>query len=80
MLNVEDWAEIRRLRCAEDLPISQIARVMGVSRNTDPASRTSYVAGEIAHCDLWFPPIELPVRCGQVRTATQLPVLTMVTG
>jgi hypothetical protein len=26
VLNVEDWAEIRRLRCAEDLPISQIAR------------------------------------------------------
>jgi transposase len=46
----------------------------------DPASRTSYVAGEIAQCDLWFPDITLPVGCGQVRTATQLPVLTMVTG
>jgi transposase len=46
----------------------------------DPASRTSYVAGEIAQCDLWFPDIRLPVECGQFRTAPQLPVLTMVTG
>jgi transposase len=46
----------------------------------DPASRTSYVAGEIAQCDLWFPPIELPVDFGQMRIAKQLPVLTMVTG
>ena len=36
--------------------------------------------GEIAQCDLWFPPIELPVGFGQTRTPTQLPVLTMVTG
>jgi transposase len=46
----------------------------------DPASRTSYVAGEIAQCDFWFPPISLPVGFGQARTAKQLPVLTMVTG
>jgi transposase len=46
----------------------------------DPASRTSYVAGEVAQCDFWFPPIELPVGFGQHRTAKQLPVLTMVTG
>lgn len=46
----------------------------------DPAGRTSYVAGEIAQCDLWFPDITLPVGYGQVRTAVQLPVLTMVTG
>jgi len=46
----------------------------------DPASRTSYAAGEIAQCDLWFPNITVPVGYGQVRTATQLPVLTMVTG
>jgi transposase len=150
-LNVEDWAEIRRLRRAEQMSISQIARVLGVSRNTvrsalasdsapkyvrmpagsavdvfeprirellqafptmpatviaervgwdrsirvlsgrvaqlrpaylppDPASRTSYVAGEIAQCDLWFPPIRLPVGFGQTRRPTQLPVLTMITG
>jgi transposase len=31
---VEDWAEIRRLRRAEGLPIKAIVRVLGVSRNT----------------------------------------------
>jgi len=46
----------------------------------DPASRTSYIAREIAQCDLWFPPIELPAGFGQVRRPAQLPVLTMVTG
>lgn len=151
MLSVEDWAEIRRLHRAEGVPIKQIARVLGVSRNTvrtalrraeppryervgqasiadeveprirellqvvptmpatviaerigwtrsmtvlkkrvaelrpvylppDPASRTAYVAGEIAQCDLWFPPITLPVGFGQSRTAKHLPVLTMVCG
>ena len=46
----------------------------------DPASRTGYVAGEIAQCDLWFPPVSIPVGFGQVRKPVQLPVLTMVTG
>ena len=148
---MEDWAEIRRLRRAEGLPIKMIARTLGVSRNTvraalasdgppgyvrrpsgsladeveprirellrvyptipatviaervgwqhsirtlsarvaelrpvylppDPASRTSYEAGEIAQCDLWFPDIELPVGFGQTRGPKLLPVLTMVTG
>ena len=151
MLCVEDWAEIRRLHRAEEMPIKVIARVMGCSKNTvkavlvsegppryvrvgsgsivdevepqirellaawptmpatviaerigwsrsirvlsgrvaelravylppDPASRTSYVAGEIAQCDFWFPDIEIPVGFGQFRTATLLPVLTMITG
>jgi transposase len=34
VLGVEDWAEIRRLRRAEGMPILAIARVVGVSRNT----------------------------------------------
>jgi transposase len=34
VLSVEDWAEIRRLHRAEQLPIKQIARVMGCSKNT----------------------------------------------
>ena len=151
MLDVENWAEIRRLHRAEGMPIREIARVLGVSRNTvraaiasagppkyerpragsvvdaaeprirellkaypgmpatviaerigwdrsirvlsgrvaelrpaylppDPASRTAYAAGEIAQCDFWFPDIALPAGFGQVRTATRLPVLTMVTG
>jgi len=149
MLSVEDWAEIRRLHVAERVPIKQIARELGISKNTvkamlaadappkyrraatgsvvdqveprirqllmdtptmpatviaerigwtrgmtvltarvrelrpvylpvDPSSRTVYVAGEIAQNDFWFPDIELPVGYGQTRTATQLPVLTMV--
>jgi transposase len=151
VLGVEDWAEIRRLRRAEGMPILAIARVMGVSRNTvkralasdgppryqrprrgsivdavdprirellrawpsmpatvvaerigwqrsirvlrdrvaelrpaylapDPASRTTYAAGELAQCDLWFPPVTVPVGFGQCRTATRLPVLVMVSG
>ena len=151
MLGVEDWAEIRRLGKAERMSISEIARVLRISRNTvrsalasdappkyerepvgsavdaveprirellkayprmpatviaerigwtrsirtlsgrvaelrpvylppDPAGRTSYVAGEVAQCDLWFPPIHLPVGFGQTRQPTRLPVLTMITG
>jgi transposase len=146
---VEDWAEIRRLHRAEQMPVRAIARAMGISRNTvraaiasdrppkyerkpagsvadaaepqirellkayptmpatviaerigwqrsirvlrgrvaelrpaylppDPASRTAYEPGEVAQCDLWFPPVMVPVGCGQVRKPAQLPVLTMV--
>jgi transposase len=46
----------------------------------DPASRTAYAAGEIAQHDFWFPDVTVPVGFGQVRTAKQLPVLTMVCG
>jgi transposase len=151
VLSVEDWAEIRRLHRAEQMPVKAIARAMGISRNTvraaiasdrppkyerkpagsvvdaveprirellkvypampatviaerigwdrgltvlkdrvrelrpaylppDPASRTAYEPGEIAQCDLWFPPVMLPVGCGQIRKPAQLPVLTMITG
>ena len=34
MLSVEDWAEIRRLHVAERMPIRQIARQLGISKNT----------------------------------------------
>jgi hypothetical protein len=34
VLSVEDWAEIRRLDRAEQMPIKEIARVMEVPRNT----------------------------------------------
>jgi transposase len=46
----------------------------------DPAGRTSYDAGDIAQCDLWFPPVTIPVGYGQTRSPIQLPVLTMVLG
>jgi transposase len=58
----------------------RIAELRPVYLPPDPASRTGYVAGEIAQCDLWFPPVTIPVEFGQVRTAPQLPVLTMITG
>jgi len=68
------WAHsIRILR-------DRVAELRPMYLPPDPASRTSYAAGEIAQCDLWFPPIEVPVGFGQIRTAKQLPVLTMVTG
>lgn len=46
----------------------------------DPASRTTYEAGELAQFDFWFPTIELPVGYGQSRTAKRLPMMTTVTG
>jgi transposase len=148
VISVEDWAEIRRLHRAEQVPIKAIARRLGVSRNAvrraigrdsppryqrlargsavdafepairelllatptmpatviaqrigwarsltvlkdrvrvlrplflppDPASRTEYVAGERMQCDLWFPPVDVPLGFGQ---AGRPPVLVMVAG
>src|SRR5215216_1378166 len=58
----------------------RVAELRPIYLPPDPASRTTYLAGEIAQCDFWFPPITLPVGFGQIRTATQLPVLTMIIG
>lgn len=148
MISVEDWAEIRRLHRAEQMPVRAIARKLGISRNTvrraiaddappkyrrapkgsivdpvepqirqlleqwpqmpttviaerigwdrgmtvlkdrvrdlrpsfrpvDPASRTVYEPGELAQCDLWFPPADVPLGFGQVGRP---PVLVMVSG
>ena len=41
MLIVEDWAEIRRLWKSEGVSISEIARVVGCSRNTVKAALAS---------------------------------------
>jgi transposase len=41
VLNVEDWAEIRRLHRSEGQPIKVIARVMGISKNTVKAALAS---------------------------------------
>ena len=38
MLHLEDWAEIRRLRRAERMPIKAIARALGISKNTVKAA------------------------------------------
>lgn len=43
----------------------------------DPASRTTYAAGELAQCDLWFPPVDVPLGFGQVGRP---PVLVIVSG
>ncbi|MCO6000356.1 IS21 family transposase [Actinoallomurus rhizosphaericola] len=43
----------------------------------DPASRTSYQPGELAQCDLWFPPVDVPLGFGQTGRP---PVLVMVAG
>ncbi|CAM4516627.1 IS21 family transposase [Nocardia ninae] len=43
----------------------------------DPASRTEYQTGELAQCDLWFPPADIPLGFGHVGRP---PVLVMVSG
>ena len=43
----------------------------------DPCQRTEYVPGELAQCDLWFPPADVPLGFGQVGRP---PVLVMVAG
>mgnify|MGYP002652047795 CR=1 FL=1 len=43
----------------------------------DPSGRTQYLAGELAQCDLWFPPVDVPLGHGQTGRP---PVLVMVTG
>jgi transposase len=58
----------------------RVAELRSAYLPPDPASRTAYAAGELAQCDFWFPDVQVPVGFGQVRTAKQLPVLTMVSG
>jgi transposase len=73
-------AERLEWRCSIRTLSTRVAELRPVYLPPDPVSRTSYLAGEIAQCDFWFPPIKLPVGFGQTRTAIQLPVLTMITG
>jgi transposase len=37
---------------------ARVADLRPVYLPSDPASRTAYVAGEVAQCDLWFPDVE----------------------
>jgi hypothetical protein len=39
----------------------------------DPASRTTYEPGEIGQCDLWFPPVRIPLGHGQVGIGQSVP-------
>jgi transposase len=58
----------------------RVADLRPVYLPPDPASRTTYLAGELAQCDFWFPEVEMPVGFGQVRTSKLLPVLVMASG
>ncbi len=55
----------------------RVAQLRPLFRPPDPASRTDYQPGELAQCDLWFPPADVPLGWGQ---AGRLPVLVMVSG
>jgi transposase len=49
---------------------TRVAKLRPTYVPADPASRTSYPAGEIAQCDFWFPPLRLPVGFGQTAPQT----------
>lgn len=56
---------------------ARVAQLRPLYRGVDPADRTEYVAGELAQCDLWFPPVRIPLGSGQCGTP---PVLAMTSG
>jgi transposase len=55
----------------------RVQRLRPLFRPPDPAQRTEYLPGELAQCDLWFPPADVPLGFGQVGRP---PVLVMVCG
>ena len=55
----------------------RVQRLRPLFRRPDPAQRTEYLPGELAQCDLWFPPADVPLGFGQVGRP---PVLVMVSG
>jgi transposase len=67
VLGVEDWAEIRRLWRAEGLSISEVARVLGISRNTVKRALASdapprYLWGSRSRSTMVSSGFTLPVR------------------
>ena len=44
---------------------TRVSELRPVYLPPDPASRTTYAAGELAQFDMWFPDIELPVGYGR---------------
>jgi transposase len=54
---------------------ARIALLRPMFRPADPADRTTYVAGQIVQCDLWFPGKVVPVA---PKVLADPPVLTMV--
>lgn len=55
----------------------RVAMLRPLFQPVDPASRTEYQAGELAQCDLWFPPVDVPLGFGHLGRP---PVLVMVSG
>ena len=51
-----------------------VNRVRAEHRPIDPADRLSWSAGDVAQCDLWFPPRKILLEDG---SRTMLPVLVM---
>ena len=45
---------------------SRVAELRPLFAPPDPASRTSYQPGELVQCDLWFPPVDIPLGHRQV--------------
>jgi transposase len=45
----------------------------------DPASRTTYERGEVAQCDLWLPPVQIPLGFGQVGAGRTVPPVLVLT-
>lgn len=41
---------------------------------------TNFKPGEVAHCGLWFAPVEIAAGSSQARWPQQFPVLTMISG
>ncbi len=52
-----------------------VRAIRGDYAPVDPADRLDYRPGDQAQCDLWFPPVKIPLGHGQVGTP---PVLVMV--
>ncbi|MFI9740930.1 helix-turn-helix domain-containing protein [Nocardia sp. NPDC052278] len=55
----------------------RVQQLRPLFKPVDPASRTEYRPGELAQCDLWFPPVDVPLGFGHVGRP---PVLVMVSG
>lgn len=52
-----------------------VARLRPEHQRVDPADRLVWSPGDAAQCDLWFPPVRIPLEDG---TRATLPVLVMV--
>ena len=60
----------------------KVSQLRPLYRGVDPVDRTEYAAGELAQCDLWFPPVKIALGQGPLGQA-QLgspPVLVMTSG